>query len=97
MYPVTFDIDRPATQSRLTNFPLFIGFFIRAILLIPQYIVLYFIGIVAMILYFIATFAILFSGKYPDGLYNFVANYVRWNANYNGYLLSLYDLSLIHI
>ena len=90
-YPVTYDIDRPASQSRLTNFPLGVGFLIRGILLIPQYIVLYFIALVARILYFIATFAILFSGKYPEGMYNFVANYVRWNANYNGYFLSLYD------
>lgn len=90
-YSVTYDIDRPASQSRLTNFPLGIGILIRAILLIPQLIILYFIGIVAFILYFIATFAILFSGKYPEGMFNFVANYVRWNANINSYLLSLHD------
>jgi hypothetical protein len=90
-YPVGYDVERPPSQSRLTNFPLGIGLFIRAILLIPQFIVLYFIGLVASILYFIATFAILFTGKYPEGMFSFIAGYVRWNANIGGYLLSLYD------
>jgi hypothetical protein len=90
-YPVGFDVERPGSQSRLTNFPIGIGFFIRGILLIPHFIVLYFLQIVAAILYFIATFAILFTGKYPEGMFNFVAGYVRWNANVNGYLLSFYD------
>ena len=90
-YPVGYGVERPPSQSRLTNFPLGIGLFIRAILLIPQFIVLYFIGLVASILYFIATFAILFTGKYPEGMFSFIAGYVRWNANIGGYLLSLYD------
>jgi hypothetical protein len=90
-YPTRFDVERPPSQSRLTNFPLGIGFLIRSILLIPQFIVVYLVSIVAAILYFVATFAILFTGKYPEGMYNFVANYVRWNANVSGYLLSLYD------
>lgn len=90
-YPITFDIDRPATQSRLTNFPLGIGLFIRSILLIPHIIILYFLAIVAFIVYLIAGFAILFTGAYPQSFYNFVAIYIRWNANVSGYLLSLYD------
>lgn len=90
-YPGSYEVQRDPKQSRLTNFPLGIGMLIRAILLIPQFIVLMFVAIVAFILYFIATFAILFSGKYPEGFYNFIANFVRWNANVSGYMLSLYD------
>ncbi len=61
-YPIRLNITRDATQSRLTNFPLGIGTIIRIILLIPHLIILYFLQIVAAIVYFIATFAILFTG-----------------------------------
>jgi Domain of unknown function (DUF4389) len=90
-FPVHFEVQRPANQSRLTNFPLGIGMFIRAILLIPHFIILYFLQIVATVLYFLATIAILFTGHYPRGLFNFYVGYTRWNANIYGYLLSAYD------
>ncbi len=90
-YPASYNIERPEKQSRLTNFPLGIGSFIRYILLIPQFIVLYFLYIVALLLHLVATFAILFTGTYPRGMYNFVAGYIRWAANVGGYLNSLYD------
>jgi hypothetical protein len=91
VYPVRLEVVRPEKQSRLTNFPLFIGLLIRSILLIPQMIILYFLQLVAGILYLIATFGILFSGNYPRGLFNFVEGVQRWGNNVGGYLLSLYD------
>jgi hypothetical protein len=90
-YPVTFDVTREATQSRITNFPLLIGTLIRVILLIPHFIALFFLAIVAFILYFIATFAILFTGVYPESFYGFVRNYMRWYMRVLGYATHLYD------
>lgn len=90
-YPVQFDIARDDSQNRITNFPLFIGMFIRSILLIPHFVILYFFAIVVYVLYLIAQFAILFSGVYPEGMYNLVAVFIRWNSRMNGYLLSLFD------
>lgn len=90
-YPIRLDVQRSDSQSRLTNFPLGIGTIIRVILLIPHLIILYFLQIVAQILYFIATFAILFTGSYPRGMFNFYVGYLRWNANVYGYFLHLYD------
>jgi hypothetical protein len=90
-YPVHFDVQRPASQSRLTNFPLGIGLFIRGILLIPHLIILYFLQIVGGIVYLIATFAILFTGRYPRGLFNFYVGYTRWTSNVYGYFFSAYD------
>ncbi len=90
-YPLSFDIERPEKQSRLTNFPLGIGLFIRSILLIPHLIILYFFGLAVGVMYLIATVAILFTGRYPRGLYNFNFGYLRWYANAYGYLLHLYD------
>src|SRR3990172_5156359 len=90
-YPVRLQIHRTATQSRLTNFPLGIGTFIRYILVIPHLIILYFFGLVASLVYFIATFAILFTGRYPEGLLRLYVGYTRWNSNMYGYISHLYD------
>jgi hypothetical protein len=90
-YPMRMSIARPDSQSRLTNFPFFIGSFIRAILLIPHWIILYFFAIVAWLLYFIACFAILFSGRYPRGMYDFIVGYLRWSTNVTAYSYSLFD------
>jgi hypothetical protein len=90
-YPLRFDIERPEKQSRLTNFPLGIGLFIRSMLLIPHFIILYFFGLAAGVMYLISTVAILFTGRYPRGLYNFNFGYLRWYANVYGYLFHLYD------
>lgn len=90
-FPMQFEVTRPASQSRLTNFPLGIGIFIRSILLIPHFFIVYLLQIVANILYFIACFAILFTGRYPRGMFNFYVGYLRWNANMIGYLVSAYD------
>jgi uncharacterized membrane protein len=90
-YPVTLEVQRSETQSRLTNFPLGIGTTIRSFLLIPHFVILYFLQIAADIVFFIATFAILFTGRYPRGLFNFYVGYTRWNANMTGYLVSAYD------
>ncbi len=90
-YPVRLEVVRPQGQSRITNFPLFIGSFIRAILAIPHLIVLYFLQIVASLLYFVATFVILFTGAYPQGMYNFNLGFNRWSNRVSGYLFHLYD------
>src|SRR5262245_60309038 len=90
-YPIQLSVTRPEKQSRLTNFPPFIGTFIRVILAVPHLAILYALQIAASVLYFIATFAILFSGRYPAGMYKFVAGYLRWNAYVMGYMSHLYD------
>jgi hypothetical protein len=90
-YPISLDVIRPETSSRLLNFPLAIGLLIRAILTIPHSIVLYFLGLVAGVLYLIATFAILFTGKFPQGMYNFVAGVMRWNSRVTIYTLGLVE------
>jgi hypothetical protein len=90
-YPIRLEVNRPAQQSRLTNFPFAIGLLIRSILLIPHLVALFFIAIAAAIVQFIATIVILFTGRYPAGLFNFYVGYTRWTANVFGYLFHLYD------
>ena len=49
------------------------------LLAIPHYIVLYFLSIAASVVTIIAFFAILFTGKYPKSLFDFMAGYWRWS------------------
>jgi hypothetical protein len=90
-YPVRFDVTRAESQSRLTNFPIGIGTTIRSILLIPHFIILYFFQLLANLIYLIATFAILFTGRYPEGMRNLYVSYLRWTSNTYSYLASLHD------
>lgn len=48
------------------------------LLALPHYIILYFLGIAAVVVTVIAFFAILFTGKYPRPLFDFVAGFWRW-------------------
>ena len=58
---------------------------------IPHGIVLAFFGIAVSVVTFIAFWAILFTGKYPRGLYDFVVGYTRWSIRVSTYLSLLRD------
>jgi len=49
------------------------------------------LGAVAGVVAVIAWFAILFTGRYPPGLYDFGVGVIRWNTRVEGYILLLYD------
>ena len=51
---------------------------VKWFLAIPHYIVLFFLGIAAIVSVIIAWFAILFTGRYPKGLFDFVVGVFRW-------------------
>ena len=62
---------------------------IKWLLAIPHYIVLFFLGIGAVVAVIIAWFAILFTGRYPRGLFNFVVGVLRWSNRVTGYAFVL--------
>lgn len=65
--------------------------FFRILLAIPHIIVISLIGIVAFFVYVIAWFAVLFTGKWPVGLRNFVIGLTRWTTRLNAYMYLLTD------
>jgi hypothetical protein len=66
-----------------------VGF--RIFLLIPHFIVLFFLGIAWFITAVIGWFAILFTGAYPEGLYKFAVGYLRWGLRVEAFALLMND------
>ena len=62
---------------------------VKWLLAIPHYIVLFFLAIGAIVAVIIAWFAILFTGRYPRGLFDFVVGVMRWSNRVTGYALVL--------
>jgi hypothetical protein len=58
---------------------------IKWFLAIPHYIVLAFLTLASIVCIIIAWFAILFTGKYPVGLFNFVTGVLRWGLRVSAY------------
>lgn len=62
---------------------------VKWLLAIPHYFVLFFLYIGAFFAVVIAWFAILFTGRYPRGLFNFVEGVYRWQNRVVGYAFAL--------
>jgi hypothetical protein len=84
MNPISFDATYDIPRSRLTTF-------FRLIIVIPWAIWASIYGIGALVVVIIAWFAMLFTGRYPEGMYNFVAAYLRLSTRVYAYALLLTD------
>ena len=62
---------------------------VKWLLAIPHYILLVFLWIAAVIAVVIAWFVILFTGRYPRGLFDFVLGVLRWTNRVVGYAFIL--------
>jgi hypothetical protein len=79
---VRVDISYPNTQTLNRWLPL-----VKWFLAIPHYIVLIFLWLASFVLWIIALFAILFTGKYPRGIFDFIVGVMRWTwrVSFYGY------------
>ena len=62
---------------------------VKWLLAIPHYIVLFFLWLAALVCIVIAWFAILFTGRYPRGLFEFVDGVLRWGNRVVAYAFIL--------
>jgi hypothetical protein len=59
------------------------------LLALPHYIVLFFLDIAALVVVIVTWFAILFNGRYPRGMFDFVEGVIRWHNRVIAYALVL--------
>jgi hypothetical protein len=83
-HPIGLIVADDLQRNRLTVF-------FRLLLAIPHLIVLYIWGIAVFFAVIIAWFAALFTTRVPDGLHNFLAQYLRYSTHVLGYLYLLAD------
>ncbi|MDD5190279.1 MAG: DUF4389 domain-containing protein [Dehalococcoidales bacterium] len=62
---------------------------VKWFLAIPHYFVLFFLAIAAFVVWVIAWFAVLFTGRYPRGLFNFTSGVMRWALRVEAYAFLL--------
>jgi hypothetical protein len=83
------EVPYPEKVSRiLTLIRLLFGIFY---VLIPHYFILYFRSIWVAILVFIAWWAVLFTAKYPQTMYEWVVGQVRWQMRVTIYMMYMTD------
>src|ERR1039458_7908881 len=82
---VHLDFDYPDARQELNRWlPL-----VKWILAIPHYVALLFIDLGAVVVVIGAWFAILFTGRYPRGMFDYVEGAIRWHARVAGYAFIL--------
>ena len=82
---VHLDYRYPGAPAELNRFlPL-----VKWLLAIPHYIVLIFLNIGAVVVVIVAWFAILFTGRYPRGIFDYVQGVIRWHNRVAAYALVL--------
>lgn len=81
---VHLEIDEPNVEQLNQWLPL-----VKWFLAIPHYLVLIALALAAIVVTVIAWFAILVTGRYPRGMFEFVVGVLRWNQRVSGYAFLL--------
>jgi len=82
---VTLEIPYPDARRDLNRWlPL-----VKWLLAIPHYIVLVFLWLAALLVAIAAWFAILFTGRFPRGMFDFIEGVLRWTNRVEAYMLLL--------
>lgn len=84
-WETTYEVQMP---ERLSRWKLAIW---KTIATIPHFIALAVVSFAVAVVVFISWFAILFSGRFPKGLHDFVSGWLRWSARVSAYWMSLTD------
>ena len=86
-YFANCEVEYPESSSRL----LAILFILKPVALLPHYIVLYFLNIIALLMALVGYILVIITGKYPRGLFALQVGVIRWNLRVNCWLIGLTD------
>ncbi len=82
---VHLELDYPDAKNELNRWlPL-----VKWLLAIPHYVVLVFLGIGALLAVIGAWFAVLFTGRYPRGIFDYLEGVLRWGLRVDAYAFLL--------
>ena len=96
-HPVRFEADYPETPSRVLSLlgvlaiPFTLVYSLKMILLIPHLVVLTILGLVGLVVAYIGYWVVLITGKYPEGMFNFLYGVQCWNARTDSWLYGWSD------
>ena len=62
---------------------------VKWFLAIPHYVVLAFLWVATVVVVIVAWFAIVFTGRYPRGMFDFVEGVIRWHNRVIAYAFLL--------
>jgi hypothetical protein len=82
---VRLEFDHPDARAGLNRWLPIVKWFLA----IPHYIALVFLYLGAIVVVILAWFAILFTGRYPRGLFDYVEGVIRWHNRVVGYAFIL--------
>lgn len=82
---VHLDFEHPGTPVNVSRWLPLVKWFLA----IPHYIVLAFLDLAALVVLIIAWFAILFTGRYPRGIFDYVEGVIRWHNRVVAYAFIL--------
>jgi hypothetical protein len=83
-YPVAYEQHPPMERNRLTVL-------LRALVCVPHAIWSWFYGIAVFFVDVAAWFTILVTGRFPQGMYDFVVGYLRFYTRFSAYALLIVD------
>ena len=82
---VHLELDYPDAERDLNRWlPL-----VKWLLAIPHFVILFALGTIVAVLVAVAWFAILFTGRFPRGMFRFVLGVLRWTLRVQAYALLL--------
>lgn len=82
--PARLSVEYPAELSRWLPF-------VKWLLAFPHYVALIFVFIGALVVWFLSFFAVLFTGKYPEGMRNYMVGAMRWGQRVGMYTSLMTD------
>ena len=81
-FPLRYEVDYPEELSRWL-------IFVKWLLAIPHTLILMALSIATLVMSIVALFSILFTRRYPRGLFDFVVGVGRWGLRVNAYAFLL--------